>query len=232
MKKYLILIAYCGTFALQAQTAQEIITKHRMATGADIRDDIKSMHMSVTLENAGAGSIPMNMYIQRPDKVSIRMTFNGQELIMVQNGEESWMINPMIGNDPVPIPEAQKGQLTQALKDMDGQYADYLEHPENYEYIGMAELNGKSYHKINVLNQPQAEEVITFFDAETFYTTRQEIAIQGQLAINELSDYRVVSGIHIPFLINTSVGGTLANKMIINSLTINNPLDPAVFVKP
>jgi|GEM_PF-3667264 len=226
---FISILPICGW----AQSGSEIIAKHRAATGAELRSNIKSMSMEVDVENPQAGgSISMQLHLVRPDKVSIRMTIMGQKMVMVQNGQEFWMINPMMGDQPQSIPVEQQGQFSQAMDNMDGQFADYEEHPENYEYLGTSTVDDVNYHMVKVLNYPDVEEAVVFFDTKDYFLKRMELKVLGQTALNELKDYRQISGIHMPFEITTKMGETIASKMIIKDVKINLPVNPDLFEKP
>ena len=233
MKYLSLLIVYLIPMFGWSQTGQEIIAKHRAATGADLRANIKSMIMLVEVQNpAAGGKMAMDLHLQRPDKISIRTDVMGQKIVMVQNGQEFWMINPLMGAEPQSIPVAQQDQFAQAMENMDGQFADYKEHPEYYEYLGKASLEGVEYHKVKVLNRPHVDQAIVFFDANDNFVRRMEMKIQGYDVYRTLGDYRMVSGIQMPFEISTFMDESLVSSMLIKEVKINQDIDPGLFDKP
>ena len=48
----------------------------------------------------------------------------------------------------------------------------------------------------------------------------------------DLSDYREVGGIRLPFTIRTSLNGSLQSVVTVTDVALNVPVDPATFAMP
>jgi hypothetical protein len=76
--------------------------------------------------------------------------------------------------------------------------------------------------------------IILNVDAETFRVAKQSFAAGtgGQALVDEMySDYRVVSGVKMPFAAERRVG-PLTIKRKVSDIQINPPIDPSQFARP
>ncbi|MGI9545167.1 MAG: LolA family protein [Cyclobacteriaceae bacterium] len=236
MKKLTLAIFLISSFnsALIGQDLETVMDNYLEATGMNNPGSIQSMYISLEMSTQG-NNLPMEIYLKRPDKVNITMVMQDQEMIMNKNGEETWMVNPMTGSsEPGPMPPGQEGSLDEAMNNIDGRFATYKDNPQDYEYLGNEEIDGKDFSKVKAIIQQggQSIETINYFDNNNHLLIKQTMDIMGQSAENYFENYREVDGYSMPFIMTTKVGGNVMNKMTFTKVEINQEIDDAIFAKP
>lgn len=228
------LLVLASTSTISAQSVEAVLDKYLHAVGMTEPGGIQSMYISMELSTQGQ-VMPMEMYLERPDKVNITIAMMGQEMIMNKNGAETWMINPMAGSsEPVPLPDGQDASLSDAMNNIDGKFVSYKDNPDDYEYLGTEEFDGKEYSKVKAMIEQSGEkiETINYFDNESHLLVKQSMDIMGQSAENTFEDYQEVAGYSLPFTTITTVGGSEMNKMTMLKVEINRNIDDNIFAKP
>jgi hypothetical protein len=79
------------------------------------------------------------------------------------------------------------------------------------------------------------EPMVMYVDAETGLVTRQTYVAGGMgqpLVEESFSDYRAVDGLQINFAASVRVGGEPALERTVTDVTVNAPLEPALFQRP
>ena len=217
-----------------AQNLEAVLDNYLKASGVSEPGSIQSMYVSMEMNSQG-NTMPMEMYLQRPDKINITMAVMDQEMIINMNGDESWMINPMSGSsEPGPLPPGQEGTFDEAMKNMDGRFADYKNNLDDYEYLGTENIEGKEYSKVKAKVSMAGEEIetINYFDNSNHMLVRQTMSLMGQPAENSLENYQEVDGYNLPFVTTTKIDGSVVSKVTFLKVEINQEIDPAIFAKP
>lgn len=236
MQKLTIALLLIGIFnaGVMAQDLEAVMDNYLSATGMNNPGSIQSMYIAMEMNTQG-NTIPMEIYLKRPDKVNITLVMMDQEMIMNKNGAESWMINPISGSsEPGPMPPGQEGSLDEAMNNIDGRFATYKDNPEDYEYLGSEEIDGKDFSKVKAIIQQggQSIETINYFDSSNHLLVKQTMDIMGQSAENYFENYQEIDGYSMPFTMTTKVGGSVMNTMTFTKVEINHEIDDVIFAKP
>ena len=98
------------------------------------------------------------------------------------------------------------------------------------EMVGTVLIDGREHHHLRIVDDWQVRHC--FVDARTALETRivQETAA-GRLQ-QDLSDYRDVGGIRLPFTIRTSVNGRPSSVVTVTDVVLNVPVDRTLFGMP
>ena len=224
--------ALAGTVSLQAQTADEIVSKHIAAIGGkEAISQVKTMSTESTVEVMGAENPSTTVMVDGVGYKS-ETDFNGQKIIQCYTDKGGWMVNPMMGAaDPTPLPEDQyKANRPNIF--VGGALYDYVAKGSKVELMGK---DGDNY-KVKLTTKDNAEFVYVI-DGTTFLiksmTTKGEMQGQQVDVTTSLSDYRKTDvGYLIPYSINIDLGGQFSLTINIKKVELNKTIDPAVFEMP
>jgi outer membrane lipoprotein-sorting protein len=166
----------------------------------------------------------LNIYYKTPNKSKTVISFNGQEIIQVFDGEKGYMINPMMGSTepqelPVEQAESMKKQ-SQFKSPLSGYFAEgklTLEGNEN--------VKDKPAFKIKV-NDP-ANTIYMFIDKATYMPVKTT-ATTGGVNVDTFMEWGEISGIMLPKVTTISAQG-MEMVMYIESAEVNIPLEDSFF---
>jgi outer membrane lipoprotein-sorting protein len=181
--------------------------------------------------------LPFRFEFKRPLKSRLELDFNGQTAVQVFDGTNGWKLRPYLGrNDWVAFsPEEQK----QAAADpgIDGLLINYAAKGTRVESDGTEMLEGHAAYKLKVTRK-DGEVRHVWIDGQSFL----DVKVDGEprkldghphaVAIY-LRDYHRDQGLMIPHELETVVQGVpKSEKITIESVAVNPPLDDARFTKP
>jgi hypothetical protein len=157
---------------------------------------------------------------------------NGQLVVMAFDGRTPWMINPMLG---AAGPIAMSGSPAEMIRDQssfDGPLIDYRERGYTLEVAGVETVGGRKAHHLKLTDRNKQVQHV-YLDAETGLeaklVSQNEI---GQTFEQEMSDYRDVEGIKIPFSIRTLANGIQQGQIVVDKVEFNVKIDDAIFRMP
>jgi outer membrane lipoprotein-sorting protein len=221
-----------------AQTANEIVSKVLAARGGVAR--IKAVHsqrISGTI-NFGAGADgPFLVELERPGKMHIEATIQGQTLIRSYDGKSTgWILNPFTENKAVQPMSAEDISNISDESDFDGPLVDYKQKGNLIAFAGKEDVDGKPAYRLKLTNK-KGEMRSYLFDAASFRLIKWE----GTRKIGDrdvpwesvFHDYREVNGLLFAFEIDSDAPGTgQAQKIIADKIEIDPQIDESHFGKP
>jgi outer membrane lipoprotein-sorting protein len=221
-----------------AQTADEIVTKVLAARGGVSR--IKAMHsqrISGTINFGPGADGPFLVELERPGKMHIEVTVQGQTLVRSYDGKSSgWILNPFIENKAVTPMSAEDISNISDESDFDGPLVDYKQKGNLIALVGKEDVDGKPAYRLKLTNK-KGDMRNYFFDAGTFRLIKWE----GTRKVGDkdvpwesvFHDYREVDGLQFAFEIDSDAPGTgQAQKIIADKIEINPEIDQSHFGKP
>ncbi len=193
--------------------------------------------------------LPFVMELKRPGKMRFELQFNGQTAIQVFDGANGWKLRPFLNRRVVEAFTAEEMKMSSMKPDIDGPLVDYSAKGTQIELAGMEKVEDRDTYKLKLtLKNGQAMHV--WIDAQTFLEAKiegQPRRLDGNLHPVEVyyCDYRPVSGLQIPFTLETRVlplAQTAKKKMmdtpvppekaIIEKVVVNPKLEESLFSKP
>ncbi len=221
-------------------TASQIVAKNIEARGG-----LKAWHAVKTLTMSGkleAGSdknpqLPFVMKMKREHMSRLEIRFEDQTAIQVYDGKQGWKVRPYLGRDEVePFTRAEAKDAAE-WQDLDGPLIDYAKKGVKVQLQGKEAVEGHQAYKLKLTMKDGSERHV-WIDAATFLESRidgQPRIMDGKLRNVSVyyRDYRKENGLTVPHVFETIVdGGKLSHKMNIEQVTINQPMEDAVFAKP
>jgi outer membrane lipoprotein-sorting protein len=221
-----------------AQTADEIVSKVLAARGGIAR--IKAVHsqrISGIINFGGGAEGPFLVELERPGKMHIEVTVQGQTLIRSFDGKSTgWIVNPFAQDKSVQPMSAEDISNISDESDFDGPLVDYKEKGNQIELAGKEDVEGKPAYRLK-LTSKKGETRSYLFDAATFHLVRWE----GSRKVGDkdvpweslFRDYREVSGLQFAFEIDSDAPGTeQSQKIIADKIEVDPHIDESRFSKP
>lgn len=225
-----------STILLQAQTADEIISKHLSAIGGKEKiSQIKSLYMEGAVDIMG-NEAPMTSYILNGKGYKSEMEFNGQKIVNAMNEKGGWMINPMMGSSaPQPLPEEQfKSGKDQMV--VGGALLDYQAKGSKAELLGKEKVANADVYKIKLTSKDNDASTY-FIDANTFYLVKfikvasmagQEAEVETSFSDHKKTDY----GFVMPYKTEVTLPQGFSLAINFKKVEVNKEMDPKIFEMP
>ena len=230
IKTLMIAAAAFMTTATQAQTVDEIITKHVEAIGGkDKVSQVKSVYIESSVDVMGSAA-PQKEYLLEGKGYKMELDFNGTNIVNGYNDKGGWTINPMAGgSDAQALPnEAYQAGRSQIF--FGGILVDYA--AKGYK----AELVGKEGDLFKIKVTGNGNETYYFIDAKTYLLSKSVIKgeVMGQSVeiTTTYSDYKKTDfGVTVPYAKNIDMGMfQLAQK--VTKVEVNKAVDENIFAMP
>jgi zinc protease len=204
--------------------------------GLDTLRRVKSIRAVTDAEmSTPSGSIAgqTTTYLQYPNLVRVETKLPDTSLIQVYDGAHAW-VRDRSGTHDVPAPmlrdlEAGLKRDTVALlvAAADGQVRARLL-PDVQDEQGRR-------HRVLELSSSDLDPLVLYIDPETGLVLKQAYVAgaAGQPLVEEIfSDYKLVDGLQVAFTAKVRRGGAPVLDRRVKDITINAPLDPALFKRP
>ena len=229
---FLVLGLGVCTQALADLTADQIIDKSIQATGGKAAyDRQKTLVMTGTIEvkmQGLKGSIVT--YQKDPDKVLVVTTLPGLgDFKQGYDGKTAWAQDRLTG-----LRKLEGQERAAFIREANNSVLKWKTLYTSIKVTGKVKVGDRDTYAVKLVPK-EGEPSTQYFDVETFLVLRADVVQkgpQGTMAVqNYLSDYRVVSGVKMPFMttMKTPVGDMVLQ---LTSVKANTPIDDAKFAFP
>jgi len=208
----------------------------------------KDGKMPVAMRPKEEAELPFVMDLERPRKSRVELKFKGQTAVQVYDGENGWKLRPYLNRLEVEPYSQEELRLASMQTDLDGPLVDYSAKGIQIELDGKEKVEDRDCYKLK-LTLKNGKTVHVWIDAQSFLETKiegQPRRLDGKEHKVEVyyRDYRPVSGLLIPFVLETrvlpvtTVGHGFkdppvpAEKITIEKVVVNPKLDASLFSKP
>lgn len=168
-----------------------------------------------------------------PDKTRSVLKLAMGEMVQAFDGQSGWM---KMGTQAMDLPAALLPEVRRGIVTAGG--ISLLRKAANGEaavsLLEPAEVNGR---KADVISWKEGDlDMRLYFDAETHLLAKlayRAASMQGTTDVEVLpSDFRDVSGLKIPFKVQTTQNGQKYLEMVATEMKVNAGVDAAAFSKP
>jgi outer membrane lipoprotein-sorting protein len=171
------------------------------------------------------------VYGKRPNLVRQEIEIAGQKIVNAFDGTTAWSVNPFAGpGQPVAISGAQADEI-KMQSDFDSPLVNYKEKGYELELVGIETVGARKAYHLKLTSKEHRVQHI-YLDAET----NLEIKIVGDSQMgpveNELSNYREIQGLKLPFTMKTVSAGSILSTTTVDSVELNPQIDNAIFNMP
>ena len=192
--------------------------------------------------------LPFVMEMARPSKVRFELQFKGQTAVQVYDGANGWKLRPYLNRlevEPYSPDELKRASLQAAL---DGPLVDYAAKGSQVAFESKEPVDGHDAYKLR-LTMKNGQVVHVWVDAKTFLESKiegQPRRLDGVEHPVEIyyRDFRQVSGLQVPFVMETRVLPVVAanskvrplpipaEQITVEKVVVNPKLDATAFSKP
>lgn len=214
--------------AAQSSSVDEIVAKNLAAKGG-----VEKLRGVTSVKTKGRikgprGDLPVIVWTMRPNLMRREVTADGQTQVVAFDGKMLWGINPMMGGRPQEITGPAADRTRQDADDFDSALLDYAQKGSKVEL-----LPGEgAAPRLKVTKKNGTVQVIQL-NPETFLEDRitMEVDQAGRTTelATELSNYKPVSGMMVPFTIRQTINGKPAAEVQYELVEFNLPLDEGLF---
>jgi hypothetical protein len=217
-----------AVFNLNAQTADEIISKYITAIGgADKWAKVQSIKVEGQIEVQGI-AIPFTMQGVHMKGTRVDAEFQGNKIIDITTPTKGWSQNPFGGKATLsPITDDELKQKVDEL-DIQDAFVDYKSKGSTVEFLGKDEEDGNEYFKIKMTSK-NGNDKTYFFDTKTYLVYKIESIVkqEGQEVKSAVKylDYQTID-----FGIKMAFKQDQGQMMMVNKkITINPAIDASIF---
>ena len=221
-------------------SASQIVEKNVLARGGlKAWQAVNTLKMSGEMDAGGKADakLPFAWSLKRLHKSRLEITFEGKNAVQVYDGAQGWKVRPFLNRDEVEPFTPAEARSAAAADELDGPLVDYVKKGTRVALARTESIDGKKTYKLK-LTSKTGEQRFLWVDAATFLETKisgEPRKLDGRphnVAIY-YRDYRTVNGLKVPYVLETVVEGVKqSRKMTIQNVTVNPPLDDALFAKP
>lgn len=230
--------ALVGTLSAQAQTVDQIVSKHLKALGGtEALKAIKTMRVTGKMIAGPGMEMPMTIEIKKPSQMRVEVSAMGQSIIQVLNGKDSWMVNPMMGStEPTPMPADMISKAEEQAQ-FEGPLANYKERGSTLDLLGKEKADGTDVYKLKLVDKSGQESTL-FVDADSYLLSRisNKTKVQNMdvLVTVKMGDFKAVSGVMFAHSLDITMDGMpMGNQqMTLEKIEVNVPIDEARFQMP
>ena len=221
-----------------AQTVDEVVRHYLEARGgaAKLRA-VHSLRLKGTIEAPGLDApAPLTLELKRPDKMRTEILVAGHPLIRAYDGATAWMQPPVPGEPARPMAD-DEAREAKAQADVDmSPLVDAAAKGFTVELVGRDRIPGGETWRLVVRGNGEPERTL-HLDTRSHLVVRtdERRLLDGKEVdfATEIGDYRPVSGLVYPHHLEVGpVGGTEQQRVLIQSIEVNPPLDDARFSPP
>ena len=216
------------TVITNAQTVEEIITKHVEATGgAEAWRKINTIRMEGTMTVRGADlTVALTTLHGKGFRQDITvMGMSGYQIITPAAG---WNFMPFQGQTQVESMTAEDVKESQDELDATGDLVDYKEKGKTVELAGKDDVDGTECFKLLVTGK--GGKLKTFFiDPKSYFVIRviEKVKANGQ-ELEQTTNYsgfkKIPEGIVIPMSVTLPFG-----ELKVTKVEVNKPVDESIF---
>jgi hypothetical protein len=222
-------------------TVDQIVDRYVSARGGtEVWQKTKTMAWTGHVESGAEGSnkAQFMMLFKRPDSTRFEVIVQGQHIVRAFDGSAGWKLQPTGGGVPeVKHFSAEELSYARDTGGVEGPLFDYRAKGVTISLQGQEPIAGHQAYRLK-LTLPSGQTRTDWIDAQSFLELkydREAHAPSGRSATVSVyyGDYRSVQGLLMPFSIETGgAPGTGSDKMVIEKIAINPPLDDGLFSEP
>lgn len=235
MKLFLTAFLSLVFFAVQAQTADEIIQKHAATMGGlEAINKIATYKITGTMTTQGM-DLPISTQVINGKAARSEVDVMGQSIILVYNNGTGWTINPFTG-------ATEATDLTgPQLNDLKGQaflasnLADYKSRGHQVELAGQEDVDGVKTFKLKLTTKDDG--IVSYFFINTTDYTLVKVSARREMQGQEVDTETFYSDLKefgsIKYFMNRvqKMNGEVFSEMHVDKFELNVPVDEAIFKK-
>ena len=218
------------------QAVQTMIWKGKMGAGGTVYETV-SPKGQLEQKHREEMLLPFTLEFKRPMKSRLELEFNGKTAVQVFDGVAGWKLRPYLGRDNWDAFTPEELHQAAMAPGIDGFLIDNAAKGARVEAAGTDMIEGHAAYRLKV-SRKDGQVRNVWVDAQSFLDLKvdgepRKLDGRSRAVAVYLRDYKRDQGLMIPHLQETVVQGvTSSEKITIESVAVNPPLDDARFSKP
>jgi hypothetical protein len=180
--------------------------------------------------------LPFRMELKRARKSRLEIDFRGKTAIQVYDGTKGWKLRPFLNRHEVEPFTADEVKAAGMQSDLDGPLVDYAGKGTTVALEGTDKVDGNDAYRLKLTFKNGSVQHL-WIDAKTFLEAKIEGTprrLDGKSHPVEVyyRDFRPVSGLMMPFVMETKVQGIKqTEKILVEKASINLAVEDSRFAK-
>jgi outer membrane lipoprotein-sorting protein len=218
----------------QSPSADDIVARNLAAKGGvEKLRAVTSVRTSGRMKSA-RGSVAVTNWTKRPNWMRREIVADGQTQVIAFDGKTLWGINPLMSPKPQVITGPGADRTRQDADDFDSPLLDYKEKGSRIELVPDDGASANGVHLRVTKKNGSIQDL--YLNPTTFLEDRitMEVEQGGRKAVvsNELSNYKEVDGMMVPFMVRQTFNGQVQGEVIYDRIQFNLPLGDELFRMP
>ncbi len=221
----------------RTESVDQIVGKNIEARGGlAALKGIRSLRMTGEVSMGPSAPIGLVMEFKRPGMIRQEFSAHGTTGVAAFDGTTGWQVMPFAGK-PVPevLPADERKEMEEQA-DVEGDLVDWRAKGSRVELLGREALSGVETWKLRVTLKSGTVRTL-WLDAGSFLEIQSESKrkVEGRDVefVSTIGDYREVSGLRVPFLMESRVkGATTGQKITLRTVEVNVPIEDGRFRMP
>ncbi len=224
----------------QGLTVDQIIEKNIAARGGmKAWRDIQTLTMTGKMDAGSKKNVqlPFALKLKRPRMSRLELEVGGQKALQIYDGSNGWKVRPFLGRDEVEPFTATEIRAAAQEADLDGFLLDHEAKGIKVELMGTDSVEGKDAYRLKLtMKDGQARNL--WVDTQSFLEVKIEDPqrrLDGKQhnVATYYRNYQPISGLRIPFVLETVVENVQpSRKITIEKVVLNPKLEENAFAKP
>jgi len=219
--------------SVPVQSVDDLVAKNLQSKGGiDKLKSVQSIKQTSKISMAqGGGPETVIVYSKRPNFVRQEISVAGKQVVMAFDGKTPWGINPIVGMAAPFVVMGPQADAIRQQSDFDGPLLDYKARGYRLELVGLETVGGRQLQHLRLIDT-KGQVQHYYLDPETGLEARITFATDTGEFEQELSDYRDVDGLKVPFSIKFLANGVQQSLVSVQKVEVNVKLDDAMFRMP
>lgn len=239
MKTGIVMLAVMlvGASPAGTESVEQIVSKNIAARGGlAALKGVRSLRMTGTVSMGPSREAGLVMEFKRPMMVRQEFISAGATGVVAFDGTVAWQIMPGPGKMVPERMSAEDRREMEEQADVEGDLVDWKSKGSQVELLGREAVSGVDTWKLLVTLKSGTIRTV-WIDATTFLEVQSESkrtsAGEEIDLVTTLSDYREVSGLWIPFQMETrQKWAATAQKIVFRTVDVNLPIEDGRFRMP
>ncbi len=178
--------------------------------------------------------LPFRMELKRTRKSRLEIDFRGKTAIQVYDGTKGWKLRPFLNRREVEPFTADELKTAAMQSDLDGSLVDYAAKGTMVALEGTDKVEGNDAYRLKLTFKNGSVQHL-WIDAKTFLEAKIDGTprrLDGKSHTVEVyyRDFRPVSGLMMPFVLETKVQGVKqTEKILVEKATVNPAVEDSRF---
>ena len=234
-KAGLLVLLIAVSCCIEAQTADEILSKYISFTGGE--QQWKRVHSIVTegTYNYGGMVFPFTAYSKTPDKYKFVVPFKGKYFAQAYDGTQGWKIDAFKGETTKTILTGKPARAlaNEADPELESPFINYAAKGHQATAEGIDTVQGVACYKVRFIRK-EGDTAMYYFNTGNGELMEKQAAaknaeLENSLLTTYYTDYRVVDGIKLPFVATSKVNGQTILTITITIVRLNAELPDKEF---